>query len=110
MTHYRSTRTWLGLVSTSSRDRAARLRVLVAAVGLAWLGAAYGRPRSICVSQSQRRQMTTLDRRNHHLTPPSVLQRIGYAIPDLAAAEQAAAFLRMLSTSVNCESRRACEC
>jgi hypothetical protein len=64
----------------------------------------------ICVSRRQRRQMTTLNHRNHHVTPPSVLQRIEYPIPDLAAAEQAAAFLQMLSTSVNCESRRACEC
>jgi hypothetical protein len=42
--------------------------------------------------------------------PPSVLERIDHPIPDLAAAEQAAALLRMLSTSVDCESRRACEC
>lgn len=52
--------------------------------------------------------MTTLNGQNHCVTPPPALRLFDHPVPDLAAAEQAAAaFLRALGVSLNCESTRA---
>jgi GTP cyclohydrolase I len=52
--------------------------------------------------------VTTLEQRDNHKTPYPVLRRADCPIPNLAAAEQAAAeFLRALGVSVDCEHLRA---